>query len=104
MSAEELVEAVARLGGELALRGEKVHYRLPPSTPIPDAERLIAELRARKQEVLAVLRQRPAPCGSAPCGGCYVVDAETGAKIHPPRAGQSYLDWFARWNGSGKVQ
>lgn len=45
-----------------------------------------------------------APCGSPQCAACYVVDAETGAKIHPPKCGQKHLDWLKRWEPKGRTQ
>src|SRR5271166_537627 len=30
-----------------------------------------------------------ATCGSATCAGCYVVDSQTGARIHPPKCGNA---------------
>jgi len=46
--------------------------------------------------------EMPAACGSPICAGCYGV--EPGKQIHPPRAGQDYLNWLARWESRGKVQ
>jgi hypothetical protein len=41
----------------------------------------------------------PGECGSAHCAGCY--DVGDGKKIHPPRCGKDYLDWFKRWEEKG---
>ena len=101
MTALELIAGVERIGGELSLRGERIHYRLPGETPAADAARLLAELRAHKQELLAALSERAAHCGSPNCAGCYEVSP--GVRIHPPRASRDYLEWFDRWRGSGAV-
>lgn len=46
----------------------------------------------------------PAACGSPACAGCYVVDPESGAKIHPPKCGKEYQSWLERWQPKGKTQ
>ena len=101
MSALGLIAEVERLGGELALRGERIRYRLPHT---PDAPRLVEELRAHREEVLAVLRERyrPQHCGSPNCAGCYSVG--DGRRIHPPKTGLEYREWLERWEGKGRVQ
>jgi|SRR5450432_2890062 hypothetical protein len=45
-----------------------------------------------------------ARCGSASCAGCYVVDAQTGAKIHPPKCGDDYKTWLERWEAKSRPQ
>lgn len=45
-----------------------------------------------------------AACGSPDCGGCYVVDVESGAKIHPPKSSPEWLFWLERWKPTGKLQ
>ena len=101
MSVLELIADVERLGGELALRGERIHYRLPSTA---DAPRLVAELRANREEVLAALRERDKAqrCGSPRCAGCYEVG--NGRRVHPPKSGQDFLDWLLKWEAKGRVQ
>jgi hypothetical protein len=97
---QELIAGVQGLGGELALRGERIHFRLPHT---PDASRLVEEMRARREEVVAALRERDKlSCGSPQCAGCY--DVGDGRKIHPPKCGQDYLDWLKKWEAGGAVQ
>lgn len=43
-------------------------------------------------------------CDNPNCAGCYVVDLETGAKIHPPKTGEAYREWLQRWQPKGKPQ
>ncbi len=70
------------------------------STPVP--EDLWAVLKERKPEVLALLRARKSQgCGSENCAGCYSVPG--GARIHPPKAAQDYLDWLVKWEAKGRV-
>lgn len=45
-----------------------------------------------------------AQCGSLDCAGCYLVDADTGAKVHPPKCGEDYRAWLERWENKGRVQ
>jgi hypothetical protein len=45
-----------------------------------------------------------APCGSPDCAGCYLVDAEAGAKIHPPKPSPKWLAWLERWETKGGLQ
>lgn len=44
------------------------------------------------------------PCRSPHCAGCYIVDSESGAKIHPPKCGEEYRKWLERWEGRGRIQ
>jgi len=55
MRTMELIAAVEGLGGELALHGERIRYRLPHT---PDAPRLVEEMRAHREEIIAALRER----------------------------------------------
>jgi hypothetical protein len=97
---QELIDGVQGLGGELALRGERIHFRLPHT---PDASRLVEEMRARREEVVAALRERDKlSCGSPHCAGCYNVG--DGKKIHPPRCGEAFLRWRAWLEGKGQIQ
>lgn len=99
--AQELITSVHAIGGEINLRGERVHFRLPRT---PDAPRLLEELRLRREEVVAALREGSglAPCGSQHCAGCY--DVGDGRKIHPPKIGEDYRKWLERWQPRGKPQ
>jgi hypothetical protein len=99
--AQELITSVHEIGGEIDLRGERIHFRLPRT---PDAPRLLEELRLRREEVIAALREGSglAPCGSPHCAGCY--DVGDGRKIHPPRCGESFLRWRAWLEGKGPRQ
>jgi len=103
VNVRELIANVHGLGGELALHGERIRYRLPRT---PDAQRLVEELRARRQEIVAVLREREkserASCDSPNCAGCY--DVGDRLRIHPPKCGQDYLDWLKKWEAKGRVQ
>lgn len=56
MTPIELISTIAQGGGfvALALDGEKLHVRLPRD----EAERLKAEIRAIKPEIVALLRRR----------------------------------------------
>ena len=97
----QLIASVHEIGGEIDLRGERIHFRLPRT---PEAPRLVEELRFHREEVLAALRERSAlsPCGSPHCAGCY--DVGDGRKIHPPRCGESFLHWRAWLEGKGPRQ
>jgi hypothetical protein len=99
--AGELIASVHEIGGEIGLRGDRVHFRLPRT---PEAPRLVEELRSCRKEVIAALREAPwlAPCGSPQCAGCY--DVADGRKIHPPKIGKDYRSWLERWQPKGKVQ
>jgi hypothetical protein len=54
MQASEIIRSVENAGGELWLSGASLAYRLPET-----ASPLLEQLRARKAEVLELLRQRP---------------------------------------------
>jgi hypothetical protein len=45
-----------------------------------------------------------ARCSSPNCGGCYLVDPATGARIHPPKCGEDYRARLERWEAKGRVQ
>ena len=99
--AGELIASVREIGGEIGLCGDRIRFRLPRT---PDTPRLVEELRSRREEVIAALREpsRLAPCGSPYCAGCY--DVGDGRKIHPPRCGESFLRWRAWLEGKGPRQ
>jgi hypothetical protein len=99
--AGELITSVHKMGGEIDLRGDRIHFRLPRT---PETPRLVEELRSRREEVIAALRKpsRLAPCGSPHCAGCY--DVVDGRKIHPPKIGEDYRKWLERWNPTGRPQ
>ena len=46
--------------------------------------------------------EEKAACGMSHCAGCY--DVGGGKKIHPPKCGEDYRAWHARWEASGRVQ
>jgi hypothetical protein len=99
--AGELIASVHEMGGEIGLRGDRIHFRLPRT---PEAPRLVEELRSRRNEVIAALREPSGldPCGSPQCAGCYEVG--DGKRIHPPKCGEGYREWLERWKPKGKVQ
>ena len=105
MKALEIIAEVEQRGGTLTLRGGKIRYRVPRSI----AERITAELRAHREEVLAALQKRQdappratpqahrapergqgypaapqleglAECGDPHCNGCYEVIPSDGDK------------------------
>jgi len=97
---QELLSSVHEIGGELALRGERIHFRLPRT---PDAPRLVEELRSRREEVIAALRERDKlSCDSSDCAGCYSIGE--GKRIHPPKASREFLEWRAKWEAGGRIQ
>lgn len=53
MKATDLIEEVRGLGGELGVRGDRLHYRLPASV----APNIVERLRRNKWEIIAELRQ-----------------------------------------------
>ncbi len=99
----EVIRRLERDGVELVADPPKLKLRCRPDYQ-PPAEWLEV-LRRNKPEAIQYLQTRGlAPCGSPKCGGCYVVDAETGAKIHPPKCGEDYRAWLERWEAKGRVQ
>lgn len=108
MKAVELIDEVERLGGQLSINGDRLHYKLPPG----ESKRLVPMLAEYKDKLLAALKQRQAKkaaapqleglaaCGDPTCNGCY--DLDDGRKAHPPRTGKDYLDWLERWEPTGK--
>lgn len=113
--AVEILAELHRRGVIVAVEGDTLC--LKPRRALDD--RLLARVRAAKPAILEALRNGPAmsavnkkqrqrdaiaPCGSPHCAGCYVVDAETGAKIHPPKCGDEYRKWLERWQPKGKPQ
>jgi len=100
MNVQELIASVQERGGELVLDGERIRCRLPRTT---DAPRLVEELRSRREEVIAALRERDKlSCDSPDCGGCYSIGE--GKRIHPPKASPEFLAWRAKWEAGGRVQ
>ena len=79
-----ILETLEASGVRFRLDGEKIKARLPEPLP-PDILEVLETLRARRSEVIVLLRERQAlaPCGSPTCAGCYEV--EPGKYIHPPR-------------------
>lgn len=63
---EELVYTIAKAGGVLELRGDKIKYRLPYVV-----SHLAAELRERKPELVLLLQRRGGRVASFPhCPRC----------------------------------
>jgi hypothetical protein len=52
-SAEQVIRGIEAAGGVLTIHGDRIRCRLPE-----DASPMLEELRARREEVLLVLRQR----------------------------------------------
>lgn len=80
-----VVEHLEAAGVRFRLDGEKIKAKLPQPSP-PEVLEALESLRARRAEVMALLRERQgqtAPCGSPQCRGCYEV--EPGKFLHPPR-------------------
>lgn len=100
----EVVSEIERIGGQLFLEGDRLKVRIPEN--YPEAKALVEKLRARKPEVLELLRERQgrnlAPCGSPHCSGCYEI--EPGRRIHPPRSSREWLAWLERWQPKGPNQ
>jgi hypothetical protein len=98
----EVVSKIERIGGELSLEGDRLKVRIPENNP--EAKALVEELRARKPEVIELLRERQgrslAPCGPPRCAGCYEV--ELGRRIHPPKPTEDWLEWLSRWEPKTK--
>ena len=53
MSPVEIVEAVLAAGGELVIKGSRIHYQIPEQ-----AAPLLNELRLHKPDVLSLLHER----------------------------------------------
>jgi len=105
MTAREAIETLKTAGGSIRLDGESLKVKLPPQ--YPEAEPLLAELRARKLEVIAALRSGSmAACGSGACAGCYSIGAVDGRErfIHPPKASAEWEEWLRKWQPKGKAQ
>ncbi len=94
----EVVAQVERIGGHLFMEGDRLKVRIPES--YPELKALVEELRARKQEVVRLLRERGnyalANCGSSDCAGCYQI--EPGKRIHPPKSSPEWQRWRSRWD------
>lgn len=67
MTAQDLITEIEAIGGYLSIRGQKVRYRLPGK---PESARLLDELRAHRDEVLAVLSNRCWHCRGAQTCDC----------------------------------
>ncbi len=63
-------------GGELTISGDRIRYRLPKD--YPEKERILAELREYKPEIIWLLSARPRTCAPS----CYEI--ERGRWIHRP--------------------
>ncbi len=95
--AAEILAELQRRGVIVAVEGDALC--LKPRRALDDT--LLARVRESKPAILEALRNRAA-CGSLHCAGCY--DVGDGRRIHPPKCGQDYLDWFAKWEGKGRAQ
>ncbi len=100
-----IVKSLEAVGVRFRIDGEKVKAKLPEPSP-PGVLEALETLRARRSEVIALLRERPnqslAPCGSPRCAGCYEV--EPGRRIHPPKASRDWLTWLEQWQPKGPSQ
>ncbi len=76
MKAQAVIETVVNAGGELTIFGDRIHYRLPKDHP--EKERILAELREHKPEIIRLLSARPQTCAPS----CYEI--EPGRWIHHP--------------------
>jgi hypothetical protein len=102
----QILESLRSLGVTVEAIGPD-RLRLQPASKIP-AE-LVPRIREAKPAILEVLRSRlvevgsgDAACGSPHCAGCYEV--ESGARIHPPKCGESHRKWLERWQPKGRPQ
>ena len=98
--AAEILTELQRRGVIVAVEGDTLC--LKPRRALDDT--LLARIREVKPAILKALRTGMAACGSPDCAGCYVVDAETCARIHPPKCGEEYRKWLERWQPKGKPQ
>lgn len=99
--AAEILTELQRRGVIVAVEGGDT-LCLKPRRALDDA--LLARVREAKPAILEALRTGLAACGSPHCAGCYVADAETGARIHSPKCGEDYGKWLTNWKPEGKVQ
>jgi hypothetical protein len=67
MTAADLIREVQRHGARLVPNGDRLRVEL--SNPIPDD--LVEQLRQRKAELLAVLRDPTTPCPACGCGSYW---------------------------------
>lgn len=99
------MNAVAEILAELSRRGVTVRaeggtLRVKPRRVLDD--NLLALIREHKPEILKLVSNGIAPCGSPYCAGCY--DIGDGLKIHPPKASAEWEAWLRKWEPKGKVQ
>ena len=92
------MNAVAEILGELSRRGATVRAEggtlwVKPRRVLDD--NLLARIREYKPEILKLVSNGIAPCGSPHCAGCY--DIGDGLKIHPPKCSPEWLEWLKRW-------
>lgn len=95
-----LVTTLRAAGHLITLDGEKLVFRAKPGTPGEAKAQILAELRERKQEILAFLVAEEdrmmgvglpesvlklARCGNIRCAGCYSVGPNV--YVHPPQSG-----------------
>ena len=98
--AAEILNELQQRGVTVAVEGDTLC--LKPRRALDDT--LLARIREVKPAILKALRTGMAACGSPDCAGCYIVDAETGARIHPPKCGEEYRRLLERWQPKGKPQ
>ncbi len=102
MNVQELIARVQGLCGELALHGERIRYRLPHT---PDAPRLVEELRAHREEIIAALES--ATRASGPLVVPRIVRAPMRLAIGGftrRSAWEGYREWLLKWEAKGRVQ
>lgn len=95
-----LVTSLRAAGHTITLDGEKLVFRAKPGTTSEAKAQIMAELRERKQEIMAFLVSEEdrtmgvglpesvlklAKCGDLRCNGCYSVGPNV--YIHPPKSG-----------------
>jgi len=86
VTAQEAIAALEAAGGRIRLQAETAKVKLPLDPQ--EADRLLAELRQRTREVVAILRDRQTKANgrSATCSpDCYAV--EPSVWIHRPHTG-----------------
>jgi TubC N-terminal docking domain len=93
--ADGILSELQRRGVVVAMEGNILCLR--PKRALDDT--LLARIREAKPTILDALRANLAACGSPYCAGCY--DVGNGKRIHPPKCGKDYLDWFKRWGEKG---
>ena len=91
-----MIETVVNAGGELTISGDRLRYRLPKDHP--EKERILAELREHKPEIIRLLSARPQTCAPT----CYEI--EPSKRIHHPWDGCKTCLTPQPENPTGKVE